>query len=818
MQLNKITSVIMLSASSLIFGCGDSGGGESEKPSSDGTNASIPAGHTISDAEADKRAKILLAQMTMDQKIQLVHGHGMPNMFNGYPGITFEKPPENALPDAVSFIPGIKALGIPDNNIVDSGSGPNVPGQNVTALPSPISVAASWDLDLAKRIGERVGLESRTLGFATALGGHGVNLTRDPRNGRVFEYMGEDPVLAGELTASRIIGTQSMQVMTSLKHYAMNGSETDRFVSNSVVDEQTMRETELLGFEIAIEKGKPAYVMCSYNRVNGTYACENEYLLNDVLKKEWKFQGMVQSDWGAQHSTIAAANTGMDEEQPGIERDASAIPSNLRIFFGGGWFAQRLADAVADGRVPMSRLDDMVFRKLRSMIATGVMDNPPPARQQIDQASGNIDAYKLAADSIVLLKNSSIKNDNQAPLPLTNMTGKKIAVIGLNADKGVLGGGGSGAAPVYYESQVTDCDTNPASIYANCPVFMGVTPVEALKAKFPNSQISYYNGENTNEAVTAADNADVTIVFAGVWGNEASDNMDLSLANPDNDKTGIFKYNQDDLIAAVATKAKKTVVVLENGSAVKMPWVSEVDAILETWYPGVQGANAIADVLSGDVNPSAKLPITFPVDEDDLVMPKLPTNVGNLTGMGLIFLDLEKIFKPQYDSQFGEGAYDKLIAVNYDEKLLSNGYKWMDSKDIEPLFHFGHGLSYTSFKYSDALSEVNNDGSVTVSINITNTGGRFGQEIAQVYASLPDNVPGHKQPKKKLVGWKKVGIMPNETKTVKVNVPRKYLSTWDAAQTKKWLFTPGEYVFSVSDSADTKSANTLTTSLNIVAQ
>jgi beta-glucosidase len=811
MRFNKITSAMMVSAAAFVWGCGGGGSNSPTSNTDSGTTTAIPAGLTVSDAEADQRAKTMLAQMTLDQKIQLVHGHGMPNLLNGYSGLSaMYEAPEGSLPDAVSFIPGIPALGIPDNNIVDSGSGPNVPGQNVTSLPAPISVAASWDPDMAKRAGERTGLESRTLGFATALGGAGINLARDPRNGRIFEYAGEDPVLAGEMAAQRIIGTQSQQVMMSLKHYAMNGSETDRFVSNSVVDEQTMRETELLGFEIAVEKGNPAYIMCAYNRVNDVYSCENDYLLK-TLKNDMGFQGMVQTDWGAHHSTVASALAGVDEEQPGIERADTGLPLNLRMFFGGGWFAKKLSDAIAAGDVPLSRLDDMVFRKLRSMIITGVVDNPPPARQVIDQTSGNRDAYKIAAAGMVLLKNA------QAALPLTKATlaGKKIAVIGMNADKGVLSGGGSGGSQPYYDNQVADCATDPTSIYANCPVFLGEAPLAAIQKEFPGATISYLSGEDLSAAETAAANADVTLVFAGTWGNEGADNDNLSLPGPATDTTGTFTYDQDALITGVAAKAKKTVVVLEAGSAVKMPWLDQVDAVLDAWYPGQQGAYAIADILSGDVNPSGKLPLTFPQDESDMAMPNLPFNVGkNMSPFGLMIYAMEPMLQPGIDAQLGAGAYWNMISVKYNEKLLSNGYKWMDANNIAPLFHFGHGLSYTNFDYSAISSAPAVDGSVNISFTIANTGSRAGAEIAQVYASLPADVPGNTQPPKKLVGWKKVELAVGASKSVTVNVPKKYISTWNVNATPhQWTLTPGRYDFHVSDSADLTSANALSTSL-----
>lgn len=817
MRLNKITSAMMISATAFLWGCGGGGGGGDDSTdtgnnNNSGASTTVPAGLTVSDAEADQRARLLLAQMTLDQKIQLVHGSGMPNLINGYQGVVgagmYNGVVKGALPDAVGYIPGIAELGIPELNFVDSGSGVFVPKQFATPLPAPILVASSWDLDVAKRAGLRTGLEARTLGFSNPLGGAGVNLARDPRNGRTFEYSGEDPVLAGEMAAARIIGTQSQQVMVSLKHYGMNNSETNRNVSNSIVDEQTMRETEMLGFEIAVQKGNPAYVMCSYNRVNGTHACQSDELMS-MLKKDMGFKGVVHSDWGALHTTAVAANAGLDEEQPGIERDDAEMPIAVTFYFGAAFFSSKLSDAVTSGEVPISRIDDMVFRKLRSMISTGVMDNPLPARQAINQVAGTADAYKIATEGMVLLKNE------QNTLPLTAMAGKKIAVIGLNADKGVVSGGGSGGSQPYYENQVTDCATDLGTIFANCPVFLGDSPLSAIKKEFPGAQISYFSGEDTAAAETAATDADVTIIFAGNWGNEGADNPSMALPSPETDPTGSFTYDQDALISAVAETAKKTVVVLEVGTAVKMPWLPQVDAVLNAWYPGQQGAYAIADILSGEVNPSGKLPLTFPKDESDLVMVDVPKNLGEYSPLsGLVVVLLEDMLKGIVNGLYGDDAYDNITSIKYDEKLLSNGYKWMDANNIEPLFHFGHGLSYTSFAYSDASSAIASDGSVNVTFTITNTGGRAGAEIAQVYASLPDNVPGHQQPVKKLVGWKKVNLNAGGAQTVTVNVPKKYVSTWNpSASPRQWTLTPGQYDFHISDSADLTSANSLSTSL-----
>lgn len=803
----------IISALLLLTACG--GGGSSDNSTgSSGTTDVTPRGHTVSDQSADTRARSILAQMTLDQKIALIHGHGSPVGQLGYVGLNYPAVP-NAMQDAVGFMPGIDALGVPANNMADASNGANVSNVQTTALPASVGLAATWSKDLAHTYGNRIGAEIRVLGFTTALGG-GVNLIRDPRNGRGFEYMGEDPVLAGELGAERTIGVQQNKIISTIKHFAFNDYETNRAVANNVIDEQTMRETELLAFEIAITKGNPGYVMCAFNQVNGDYSCENEYLLKDVLKSEWGYKGIVMSDWGAQSSTIKAANNGLDEEEPGQEADDTPIPQFMKLYMGGPWFIKALSDAVANGDVAMTRIDDMVFRKLRTMVAMGLMDNPPQTRSSIDESAGNADAKKIADASMVLLKNQPAANQTTTKkvLPLDKSSVKKILVVGGWADRGVVSGGGSGGSAPLIENQVDACGQLPISPYPTCPNYIGSAPLTAIQAEFPNADVTYLNGDDANAAATAASEADVTIIIATQWLNEGSDNTDMALASPANNSSGVYTYDQDALISTVAAKAKQSVVVLQNGQPVLMPWIDKVDAVLEAWYPGVRGAYSIADILSGDVNPSGKLPVTFPASEQDLVQPALPTNLGKFLGAGAMIKSLGSTVKRIVDGKFGTGAYDAMRTVNYSEKLAWNGYKWMDANNITPLFPFGFGLSYSTFAYSDAASSVDAADDVTVTFTIKNTSNRDGTEIAQVYATLPANVPGNAQPPKRLVGWARVELAAGASQQVSVSVPKKYISTWDTTG-KSWIATPGNYVFTVSDSSDTTSANALTTTATI---
>jgi beta-glucosidase len=706
------------------------------------------------DANADSRAAALVAQMTTAEKIQLVHGVGMPNYGFGGPfpaGIA-----------GAGYIPGISRLGIPGLAMADSSGGVNVANSNSTALPAPVALAASWDPTLANSYGARIATELRVLGYGEGLGG-GVNLTREPRDGRTFEYMGEDPVLTGTMSAARSTGTQSEKVIATIKHYAMNDQETNRMTSNSVVDERTMRETELLAFEIGITQGMPGNVMCSYNLVNGTYACESSYLLTTVLKNEWGFKGVVQSDWGATHTTVASALAGLDEEEFGDISGGAATGFTIPSYF-----STALASAVSAGSVPMSRLNDMVQRKLRTMIRWGVFDAPPTPGGTVDQAAGNALALQIAQQSSVLLKNAVASGDTQSVLPLNAGTLSSIVVIGGHADTGVLSGGGSGSVPAAAGNAVSGCTGN------SCATWYKSAPLAAIEAKAPNATVTFVDGTNATAAATAAAKADVAIIFATQWESEGTDLTSLSLPNNTTNSSN-QSYDQNALITAVAAQAKRVIVVLENGSPVLMPWLGNVHGVLESWYPGVEGGQAIADLLFGDVNPSGKLPITFPVQDADLPQPTISASDTNVT---------------------------------YSEGLLM-GYRWYDGKQIAPLFPFGYGLSYTNYSYSGLNAHVDGSGNVTVTFTVKNTGSRAGSEIAQVYAGLPS---GLGEPPKRLVGWQKVALQAGQSQQVSVSVAPKLLSTWDAAN-HVWKLNNGAYQLIAG--ASSRDPNALTGSVTI---
>lgn len=708
-----------------------------------------------SDKSADQRARDLLSKMTLDEKILLVHGAGLGTSPLGGGG----------------YIPGIARLGIPAINMADSASGVNAGITGATAFPSPLAVAASWDPELAHAVGTTIGKELRALGFAVSLGG-GANLTREPRNGRTFEYMGEDPVLAGTILNERTKGTQAQGVIATVKHLVGNDQETNRFASNSVIPERVLRELYLLPFEIAMQDAKPGNVMCAYNLVNGVKACESKALITDTLKTEWGFQGTVQSDWiFAISDTVRAANAGLDEEQPGSQNDFASVnglpPSS---------FNQKLKAAVQNGAVPQARLDDMVFRKLRTLYKIGIMDTPPAAGGRIDRAIGQAVSQQAAEQSMVLLKNAST-NGADPVLPIAKNV-RSIAVIGGHADVGVMHGGGSASIAPQDGNPVTCLQPNtsfdPVGVFSKCAPFFKSSPLAAIRAKAPKARVSFHNGKDIAGAAAAAASADMAIVFATQYASENMDLPSLALPNSATDPAN-QSYDQDALIAAVTVSNKSTVVVLETGTAVLMPWLPAVPAVLEAWYPGVRGGPAIANILFGDVNPSGKLPITFPQREQDLPQPVIS----------------------QTD-----------LTVNYAEGL-NIGYRWFDTKQLAPLFPFGHGLSYTRFAYSGLSAKKNASGDLMLRFTLKNEGKRPGAEVAQVYASLP---AGAGEPPQRLIAWRKVKLSPGEARAISITIPRSRLHVWNTKQRKNQI-PAGSYAIRVGGSS--RAPENMTTSISM---
>jgi beta-glucosidase len=678
----------------------------------------------------DERADLVLKQMTLDEKIALLHGNSMP----GWPG---PKSPYAYLSNGgAGFVFGVERLGIPIIQMSDAAYGVRSSGENgrySTALPSNLASAASWDPAAACDYGALIGRELRNQGYNMTLGG-GTNVTRDPRNGRTFEYMGEDPVLAGTLVGNRIKCEQAQHVIGDIKHYAVNDQESGRNEVDSIISKRAMRESDLLAFEIGIKVGDPAAVMCSYNSVNGDFACENKYLLTEVLRKDWGFKGFVVSDWGGTHSTVKASEAGLDNEEP------------LEEFFG-----PKFKEAVEGGKISQAALDEHVHRILRSEFLSGIVDFP--AKKSVPDIEGGwATSRHIAEASTVLLKNK------EAVLPLDAAKTQTIAIIGKHADMGMISGGGS--------AQV-DPPGMPSPHWQE-HVWFPTSPLKAIEAKGKTITAKYASGEDVASAAALAKSADVAIVFAYQWTSEGMDLPTLTLED-----------NQDKLIAAVAAANPKTVVVLETGTAVTMPWKDNVAGIVEAWYAGSKGADAVANVLFGDVNPSAKLPMTFPEAEKDLPHPQLVTPPPGAQGR-------EAVMK--------SGTAKPTFSVHYDEGLKV-GYKWYDSEKKPVLFPFGFGLSYTTYSYSGL--EVTPGSETAVSFTVKNTGGRDGVEIAQVYASLP---PGSSEPPKRLVGWSRVALKAGESKAVTVSIDPKYLSVWDEAG-DKWKLLPGEYTMRVGGSS-----------------
>jgi beta-glucosidase len=700
------------------------------KPQPAPSKATMPWMNTSLDA--DTRADMMVKQMTIDEKIQLVHGTGWGVL---RPGAVV--PPGDI--GGAGFVPGIPRLGLPDINLADSAVGIRGAARDsryATLLPSVIGMASSWDPEAAHLYGSVIGRELRDEGFNMSIGG-GVDLIREPRNGRNFEYASEDPVLAGNMVGQLAMGVQSNQIMGDIKHYVMNDQETGRNTLSAVISDKSMQETDLLAFQIAIKMAKPAGVMCSYNRVNGTYACENKYTLTDVLKDDWGFKGFVLSDWSGTHSTVQAAMAGLDMEQPGEK-----------------YFGAPLKQAVQGGKVPQSRLDDMVHRIVRSMIATGVVDNPPVPRV-VDPFQGRRDARSIEEESIVLLKNDG------GVLPLSGRV-KSIAIIGGHADEGVLSGGGS--------AQVDAPGGTPGGSRWGSAVYFPSSPMRYMKEQAPDVTVSYDAGTDPAQAAKAAAGAQVAVVFVTQWMSEGMDRPTLSVPG-----------DQDKLVEAVAKANPNTVVVLETGGSVSMPWSDQVKGIMETWFPGIGGGEAIANVLFGKVNPSGKLPVTFAAKDSDLPyehVTGLTADTGN-NGM---------------DGNAMHGKEAKDFTVDYNKQGLLVGYKWFQVKGETPLFPFGYGLSYTSFAYSGL--KVAED-ATSVSFDVKNTGEKSGDEIAEVYATLPS---ASGEPFRKLVGFKRVSVAAGASDPVTIQIDPLYLKVFSTNK-NGWEMLPGQYKIEVGGSS-----------------
>ncbi|WDS37193.1 beta-glucosidase [Pseudoxanthomonas sp.] len=669
----------------------------------------------------DARAHAWVQAMTEDEKYRLLRTefgfdsdkHKQP--VGGYGG--------------AGYMPPIERLGIPAIQESDAGQGvahPGASGQGSTALPAMLGVAASWDPQVARAGGEMIGRQARQKGFNVLLAG-GVNLVRDPRNGRNFEYAGEDPLLAGTIVGNAIAGVQSNHVVSTLKHFAINDLETNRNFHSSDIDETAFRESDLRAFKIAYDIGQPGAVMSAYNKVNGTYAGEHDWLLNTVLKGEWKFPGYVMSDWGGAHSAAKAALAGLDQQSAGEVFDKQV------------WFDKPLRAAVAKGEVPQARIDDMAERVLRTLIAHGDVDYPISVPQTVDFDGDGLVSRNAAEAGAVLLRNEG------AILPLSSGA-KTIAVIGAHADAGVWSGGGSSMVRPPEGNAVPNLEPTgwPGPV-----MILPDSPLKALRDAAPDAQISYDDGKDPAAAAALAARSDIVIVVAQQWAAESLDTPSMTLSD-----------NQDALIETVAKANPHTVVVLQAGNPVRLPWLNQVQAVLQVWYPGSRGGQAIARLLTGQAEPSGRLPLSWPKNESQLPRPVI---VGSGAGN-----------KAKPDTN-----------IDYNIEGADVGYRWFARKGFRAQFPFGYGLGYTSFRYSNLV--VRQDGTqVVAELDVTNTGARAGHAVPQLYANAPDGSA------LRLVGWQKLSVAPGATQHVSVTIPAERLARYDIG-IHAWKVPAGQY-------------------------
>jgi beta-glucosidase len=625
------------------------------------------------------------------------------------------------------YVPGVPRLRIPPLVVTNGPAGISAGDDPVqrpaTALPAPIALAASWDRGLARRYGSAIGDEARSLG-AGLVEGPDLDIARVPEHGRTFEAFGEDPYLTGQMGANEVAGIQSRGVIAQAKHFVGNNQETNRLTVNAVVAPRVLREIYLPPYEAAIKGGRVASVMCAYNRVNGVHSCEDRWLLRDVLRRDFGFGGFVMSDFGATHSTAASVRAGLDLEMPR-----------------GQFYAAALRDAVRARQISVAAIDRLIARRFTAMIRFGLMQPNRTAKPIPVKAHGAF-ARAAAERGIVLLKNA------QRELPLDPRRIRTIAVIGEYGVGAHTGGRGSSRVNPLYT----------------------VNPVEAIARRAGRGvRVSYAYAKGAagiTPAVQLARSADVAIVMVGDSRTEAEDRTTLALPDA-----------QDDLVRAIARVNTRTIVVVKSGGPVLMPWLSQVPAVLEAWYPGQEDGNAVAAILFGDVNPSGKLPLTFPRTEAQ---------------------------SPVHATSRFPGING---AARYSEGLLV-GYRWYDKTKAAPLFPFGFGLSYTTFSYRriDVVRRDAPQPAARVSVVVTNTGTRAGAEVAQLYVAGP---AGSLEPAKQLRGFRKVLLRPGRSTRVTFDLDRRAFSTWNEDQ-RKWTVRPGFYRLLVgASSRDLRQQGTL---------
>ena len=691
--------------------------------------AGVAVSATAQVADADKRAEATVAQMTDEELTILPLGF-----------LALERPiPEGAMPGA-GYIPGIARLNVPPTTESDASMGVGwargLRKDKTTAFPAETAMASTWNPDLIERAGAVIGTEAHAIGFNVMLAG-GVNLMRDPRNGRTFEYFSEDPLLSGMMGAAAVNGIQSKHVISTLKHFALNNLETGRRFHSANISDANARESDLLAFQIALDHSTPGSIMCAYNRVNGDYACGNDWLQNKVLKQDWGYKGWIMSDWGAVHA--------LDYAMKGLDQESGTYQANEDNFF-----AKPLRQKVATDPAWRARVQDMNRRILRSMYAVG-LDKYPVTKRPIDFAAHANVAQQVAEQGIVLLRNRG----NVLPIAAG---AKSIAVIGGYSDTGVLTGGGSsevlGEGP---QAKVPMGGTGPWAD-GHAQNFQKGAPLESIYKRAKGATVLFNDGRYLANAVATAKKSDVAIVFVTQWMNEEHDVPDISLPS-----------FQAELIRAVAKANPNTIVVLETGGPVEMPWLEDTAAVLSAWYPGDRGAEAIAAVLFGEVNPSGRLPISFPASLDQLPRPALP----------------------QPDPVTDPASKQQTMNIDYNIEGSDVGYRWYARQGTRPLFAFGHGLSYTSFDQGKLA--ISTKGGLSAKVTIANTGQRTGADVAQVYL-----VSGPEGDKRRLAGFARVELTPGEKRAVAITLEPKVIAERIG---DKWVIAPGTYRFALGRSS-----------------
>lgn len=695
-----------------------------------------PQNGELLDVALEERVRATEGKMTDDERFSLLVS------VMGQNPIVPERHPliPDGTPMSAGYVPGVPRLGVPPLLMSDAGLGITNPGyregDTATALPAGLALGSSFNAELARTSGGLLGREARSRGFNVQLAA-GANLIRDPRNGRNFEYLAEDPYLTAVLTAETVNGVQSEGVISTIKHFSLNSNETNRHWLDAIIDPGAHRESDLLAFEIAIERSQPGAIMSAYNKINGTYASGNKETLTHVLRNAWGYKGWVMSDWGATLSWDFAL-AGLDQES-GIQVDV--------MQWGAEAFTDRLKRAYSDGELSSERLSEMVQRILHSIYSIGVDDWGPT--NELDLEAHNEIALEGARQGIVLLKNE----DNI--LPLADGVKSTIAVIGGHAQVGVPCGSGSSA--------VTPAGGFTEIIKVGGPGMMGIArnlhlygeaPLDTLRELLPDAEIEFDPGMSPAEAALMAKRSDIAIVFAINLMGEGFDSGDLDLP-----------WGQNEVIEAVAAANPNTVVVLETGSAVAMPWNDRVKAVVEAWYPGQAGGRAIAEVLTGAINPSGRLPMTFPVSLDQTPRPEL-------SGLGT--------------------PWGTPTTIDYHEGS-EVGYRWFAQAGEAPLYAFGHGLSYTSFSLDDL--EVIASEAPVARFTVANTGGREGAVVPQVYLTSVDGVK-----RQRLLGFDRVVLQPGEVRRIELEVDPRLLAKYDT-DSGSWFIEGGTYRIVLAHSA-----------------